>query len=196
MIPFRDLIAMLHFARTMSTFGPDFEDQLTQKAWHSKLKNVEPEILKKALSSLSGGRNFPTPNDILEFCKGASGVSEMSSDEAFELLWSKIGSVGGYNDPKLPNEIGLAVQRLGGWKFICANWSDDKRPWHEKAFKEIYSNLQESKAQRALPVSKYSVDKPKQIGVVETAIKMAFGDEKPSHRDFAKALKDLKESTK
>lgn len=201
-IMFRDMIAMLHFARTMSAFGPDFEDPLTQKAWHNKLKDLPPEHLKKALNSLTGDRNFPAPNEIVDFCKGVAQVSEMLPEEAFELLWRKIGSVGGYSDPELPNEIGLAVERLGGWRFICNEWTDDKRTWHEKAFREVYLNIQTSKAQHALPISRYSAaalegDSPGQInGAVQEAIKMAMGDSGRPNLDFSKALRDLKESKK
>ena len=91
-IPFRDMIAMLHFARTMSSFGPDFEDPLTQKAWHHKLKDIPVDHLKKALNKLSGDRNFPAPNQIVDFCKGVAQVAELLPEAAFELLWRKIGT--------------------------------------------------------------------------------------------------------
>lgn len=201
-IPFRDMIAMLHFARTMSAFGPDFEDPLTQKAWHHKLKEIPPDHLKKALNSLTGDRNFPAPNEIVDFCKGVAQVADMLPEAAFDLLWRKIGSVGGYNDPELPNEIGLAVERLGGWRFICNEWTDAKRTWHEKAFREIYLNLQQSKAQCALPISRYAPaalegDVPRQIdGAVQEAVRMAMGDSEKGNLDFSKAFRDLKESKK
>lgn len=201
-IPFRDMIAMLHFARTMSAFGPDFEDPLCQKAWHNKLKNIPPEDLKQALNELTGDRNFPSPNELVDFCKGVAQVADMLPEEAFDILWRHIGSVGGYNDPQLPNEIGLAVERLGGWRFICNEWTDDKRTWHEKAFREVYMNLQVSKAQHALPTSRYSAaalegEVPKQIdGTVLEALRMAMGDSDRPNLDFSKALRDLREAKK
>jgi len=201
-IPFRDMIAMLHFARTMSAFGPDFEDPLTQKAWHNKLKDIPSDHLKKALNQLSGDRNFPAPNQIVDFCKGVAQVADLLPEAAFELLWRKIGTVGGYNDPELPNEIGLAVERLGGWRFICNEWTDDKRTWHEKAFREIYLNLQESKTQCTLPTSKYAPsalrgDVPKQIdGAVKEVLRMAMGDSERQDLDFTKAFREMKDAQK
>lgn len=201
MIPFRDMIAMLHFARTMSSFGPDFEDQLTQKAWHNKLKGIPLDDLKKSLNELTGDRNFPMPNEIVDFCKGISQVAEMLPEVAFDLLWRKIGSVGQYADPEFPNEIGLAVERLGGWKYICNEWLDDKRPWHEKAFNEVYQNIQQAKAQHALPVSRYSPealngDQPKQISApMNEALRMAMsGPDEPKPK-LTNRLRDIKNLT-
>ena len=197
-----DIIAVLQMGRTISSFGPDFADPMTQKVWSAKLSHLTMEQLSKAMSELAGNKAFPALNEILDFCKGMNQELEMLPEVAFDLLWRKIGSVGQYADPEFPNEIGLAVERLGGWKYICNEWLDDKRPWHEKAFNEVYQNIQQTKTQHALPTSKYSPaalegDKPKQIsGAVQEALRMAMsgpGDSKPN---LTKIFREIKKSQK
>ena len=199
MIEYRELIAMLYFGRTMSSFGPDFEDDLTKKAWHNKLKDSDVDHLKQALNSLTGNREFPSANEILDFCKQINNEDTMLPEVAFDLLWRKIGEVGALNKPELPNEIGLAVQRLGGWTFICNNWTDADKTWHEKSFREAYLNLTEAKAKGLLTeTSKYAplalqAEKPKQIpGKVEEALRMAVSASEPATSKLKGLLKELK----
>lgn len=199
MIEFREMIAMLHFARTMSTFGPDFEDKLSQQSWHKGLKDLPLDHLKQAFNALTGNREFPTLNEIKDFCKQINNEAAMLPEVAFDLLWRKIGAVGGLNKPELPNEIGLAVERLGGWVFICNNWTDDKKTWHEKSFREAYLNLTEAKAKGLLTqTSKYAPPalqpaQPKQIpGKITEALRMAVSASQPSKPKLKMFLKELK----
>jgi hypothetical protein len=183
----------------MSNFGPDFKNEITIRAWHHRLKNLKLEDLDEALTKLTGNREFPTINEILNFVKGLNQDAEMLPEVAFELLWGKIGSVGGYGTPELPNEIGLAVERLGGWGQICTTWTSDKRTWHEKAFREVYGNITEAKAMGMLAeTSKYApeslkgeVAKQIQPGAKE-ALEMAMkASQKPTQKlgDFVNEMK-------
>ena len=203
MIEFRELIAMLHFARTMSSFGPDFEDELFQRSWHKKLKDIPMDQLKKALNALTGNREFPAVNEIIDFCKQINNEAAMLPEVAFDLLWRKIGEVGGLNRPELPNEIGLAVERLGGWVSICRDWTDANKTWHEKAFREAYLNLTEAKAKGLLTqTSRYALGaakeaEPKQIpGKVTEALRMAASAVEPSKPKLVGFLKELKSMQK
>lgn len=197
-----DIIAVLQMGRTISSFGPDFSDPMTQKVWSAKLSHLTMEQLSKAMSKLTGNKNFPDLNEILDFCKGMNKELEMLPEVAFDLLWRKIGSVGQYADPEFPNEIGLAVERLGGWRYICNEWTDDKRPWHEKAFNEVYQNIQQTKTQHALPTSKYSPealkgDQPKQIGSpMNEALRMAMGDSDKPKPNLKTRLRQMKKNQK
>jgi hypothetical protein len=203
MIQLRDFMSIMVQARALSTFGPDFEKPVVIKAWHAKLQEISIDDMGRALTKLSGDREFPTANEILDFCKDLNQESELLPEVAFELLWKKIGSVGAYGHPELPNEIGLAVERLGGWQHICNTWEDDKRTWHEKEFRDFYGNITETKARGLLTqTSRYAPqalkgEKAKQISPgVKEALRMAMsGRELPKQKlnDIVKNMKSIDE---
>lgn len=195
----REMTALLHQARLLSTFGPNFADQPTIMAWYGALKHIPFNTLVASVRALQGDTNFPTPKEIIGHSNKIHSKDAMLPEVAFDLLWRKIGAVGSLNKPELPNEIGLAVERLGGWVFICNNWTDDKKNWHEKAFREAYMNLTEAKAKGLLTqTSKYAPaalkgPEPKQIpGKVQEALRMAVRASQPSKPKLAMLLKELK----
>jgi hypothetical protein len=150
MIEFNDLVARLSAGRMLSNFGPNFKDPITVKVWYKKLRHLNSDDLNAALNKLTGNREFPTVNEIIKFCEELNLTTDMLPEVAFQLVWSKISSVGYYGTPELPNEVGLAVQRLGGWKHICNTWQLSKRDWHYKAFREVYGNVVDTKSRGML----------------------------------------------
>lgn len=194
---FKDFIARMTYARAMSTFGPDFTDPIVQKAWYAKLKVMPIQALDKALSNLTGDREFPSINDILGFHKPEEVTQAI---DGFELLWSKIGSVGYYGHPELPNAIGLAVEKLGGWKFICNNWREDRRAFHERDFKQALEFVTDQLAKGITRSSKYALPASKTEPVAslppkaQEALRIALSDSKrraPNLTDrFKKSIKN------
>ena len=201
----KNFMAVMHRTRLLSTFGPDFKDELTIDAWYSALRHIPDTTLLKALDALKGGREFPSLQDILALCKDLSNMGEREPDVAFAYLWKKIGEIGGRGQPELPNEIGLAVERLGGWYTICNSWTEKEKPWHQKAFKEAYQDIIRQKQQGTLSqTSKYALgapknDRPKQLptSVGEALKKAVEASERgrPKLRDFLKTLKDDNEQS-
>lgn len=195
----KNFMAVMHQTRLLSTFGPDFKDDLTIRAWYNALKHVPDATLMKSLQALQGAREFPSLQDILALCKDLNNMSEREPDVAFAYLWRKIGEIGGRNKPELPNEIGLAVERLGGWHTICNSWTEKEKPWHQKAFKEAYEDIVRQKEQGTLSqTSRYALaapdsDEAKQLpSKVGEALRMAVSaSEKPKAKltDFFATLK-------
>jgi len=203
MIPFKDFLSIMAQSRALSTFGPDFESNVVTKAWLAKLRDISASDLGIAMTKLSGNREFPTANEIIEFCQQVHNEAELLPEVAFAMLWNKIGSVGGYGHPELPNEIGLACERLGGWGHICRTWADESRTWHEKEFREVYGNVIETKARGLLvETSKYAPQalgaaKAKQIhpGLKE-ALRMAVSSAEPHKQSLTDLLKTMRSDPK
>ena len=196
---FNDFISKMILARTMSHYGPDFTDPVVQKAWYSKLGSLDERSLNRALSKLTGDREFPTINALSGFVAELN-QPEDSSIDAFSTLWSAIRKYGSYNHPELPNEIGLAVEKLGGWVYICNNWTDDQRNWHHKQFEQVYNEITERKSMGiALTTSKYAplalrTSEAKQIpNRAQEALRMAVSaSEGLNKKSLVKRFKSIK----
>ncbi len=153
----KQIFDILIAGRSLCRFGPDFTDLPTLKMWGRFLQEVSVSELQEAMVALAGDKDFPTPNEIKEFARQKRGSADRSPIEAFEHLWNQIRLVGSYSEPELPNEIGLAVQKLGGWRRICNSWTDENRNWHQKEFEGAYSEVIDRKSRGlALETSKYA----------------------------------------
>lgn len=64
-----DRMRCLKTARTLSSFGPDFNDSLTCESWLEKLKDIPFDVFRTSLAKLSGHKSFPAPNDIIEISR-------------------------------------------------------------------------------------------------------------------------------
>ena len=123
------LISMLAAFRKGSNFGPDFTDETTQKFWLSRLSGIAFFEIRKALGKLSGEREFPTANQVLNSAKG---FGSHDAQQAFDWVWSHLD---GYRAPKnLPILTARTIDELGGWFTISRDWRDFSRESHQRAF--------------------------------------------------------------
>lgn len=150
------VIAMLAAYRKGSNFGPDFSDQFTQKFWLSRLAGIAPDRIKAALNQLSGNREFPTVNMVLE---NISGTNPGDARKAFEWVWNHLD---GYKQPQnLPYLTAKTIDELGGWFVISRNWKDSTQQGHERQFIAAYELLAQRRARgEALGGSRLALNAP------------------------------------
>lgn len=81
---FLERLKILKISRSLSTWGPDFNDEITVEAWIGKLSTLPLEILIKSIDKLSGKKEFPSPSDILEIARSEMKSKEISKGECSE----------------------------------------------------------------------------------------------------------------
>ena len=87
-----DVRVALVNARCLSTWGPDFSQTNVLDAWAKKLALLDPEAVIIAIEKLSGGKEFPSPNDILAAArphakKKVKGEHDDPSKELLLKIW-------------------------------------------------------------------------------------------------------------
>ena len=135
------IIAMLAAFRKGSNFGPDFSDEVTQKFWLTKLDGVSVTELQRSLKKLSGNREFPAVNEILEDMHGSVNANAVTE---FEWVWNNLN---GYQAPtNLPILTARTVDELGGWFALSRDWQTSQREFYSRQFSKIYKRLATEKA--------------------------------------------------
>ena len=81
---FIERIHALRKARALSTWGPDFNDEIVSEAWIEKLAGIPLDTLQGTLDKLSGKKDFPCPADILEVSRAAMKLKDFKKGECTE----------------------------------------------------------------------------------------------------------------
>ena len=124
------LVAVLKAFSCGSIFKPNFDDEGVQRVWVSKLEELPPRGLLKALDELCVKQEFPSIEKIIEVVNGGAALT---ADEAFSQVWAALGRSDLYRQT-LSTEIQATVHRLGGWPSISGSWTETQMATHKKQF--------------------------------------------------------------
>lgn len=130
---------MLREARSLSSGGPNFDNQAVVKTWYQKLGHLPEDRVAKALNDLSGADFFPGASKIIDQATGKTGVQGAIS--AFDWVWNNL------DERKAPTDLsilaGRTIDKMGGWAQCSRLWRDSQREKHGREFCRIYCDLEE-----------------------------------------------------